>query len=93
VTLRVRVRPEAELDLLLAAGWYESQRPDLGAAFIEELSRVLASLADNSALYAELFDGVRRAFARRFPYAVYFKVNGDEAVVISVLHMRRERAF
>jgi toxin ParE1/3/4 len=92
VTWRVRVRPEAELDLVVAAGWYESQRPELGAEFIEELSLLVASLADNALLYAEHFEGVRRVFARRFPYVVSYRIFADEVVVFSVLHMRRQRA-
>jgi hypothetical protein len=35
VTWRVRDRPEAELDLLVAAGWYEAQRQGLGTEVIE----------------------------------------------------------
>lgn len=92
MTWRVRVRPEAELDLLVAAGWYEAQRPGLGAEFIEELSLVVASLAENALLYADLFEGVRRVFARRFPYAVSFQIVDGEVIVISILHMHRQRA-
>ena len=44
MTRRVRVRPEAELDLLFAAGWYEAQRLGLGAEFIWEPSGLIASL-------------------------------------------------
>jgi plasmid stabilization system protein ParE len=91
VTWRVRVRPEAELDLLVAAGWYEAQRQGLGAEFIEELSLLVTSLADNAMVYTELIDGVRRAFAHRFPFAVSFQIVDDEVVVISILHMRRQR--
>lgn len=89
----VRVRPEAELDLVLAAGWYEAQRPGLGAQFIGELAMRIASLADNALLYPERFEGVRRMFIRRFPYAVYFRIIEDEVVVLSVLHARRLRPF
>ena len=92
MTSRVRVRPEAELDLVIAAGWYEAQRRGLGAELIDELSRVIASLADNALLYAEQFNGVRRLFARRFPYAVYYRIIGDDVVVLSILHARRQRA-
>ena len=89
MTWRVRVRPEAELDLLFAAGWYEAQRQGLGAEFIEELSGLIASLAENALLYAEIFEGVRRMFAHRFPFVVTYQVMADEVVVISILHMRR----
>lgn len=87
----VRVRPEAELDLLFAAGWYDAHRPGLGAEFIAEMSVLLASLASNAQLYGEVFDGVRRVIGRRFPYAVTYLIREDEVVVLSVLHMRRHR--
>ncbi len=93
MTWRVRVRPEAELDLVLAAGWYEAQRQGLGAEVIEELSLLATSLAATALLYAELVGGVRRVFARRVPYAMYYRILSDEVVVISVLHVRRQRAL
>jgi hypothetical protein len=36
MTQPVRVRPEAEQDLLEAAFWYEEQRPGLGHQFLDE---------------------------------------------------------
>jgi plasmid stabilization system protein ParE len=63
----IRVRPRAELDLLLAARWYETQHPTLGAQFIDEIELLIESLASNALLYPERFSGVRRAFSHRFP--------------------------
>lgn len=86
---RVGVRPEAELDVAIAAGWYEAQRPGLGAEFIDEISRTVATLADNPLRYREVMEGVRRVLARRFPYAIAYRVEGDEVIVMSILHMSR----
>ena len=91
MTWTVRVRPEAELDLLVAAGWYSAQRPGLGAEFLDELDALVTSLAENALLYAQIFDGVRRALARRFPFAVTYQIVDSDVVVLSVLHMRRRR--
>ena len=88
---QVRVRPEAELDLVIAASWYEAQRRGLSAEFLAELSLLIASLADNALLYAEQFGGVRRVFARRFPYAVYYRIIDEDVVVLSIMHARRRR--
>ena len=59
--------------------------------FLEEMSELTASLAINARIYAEVFDGVRRVIARRFPYAVAYQIVDDEVVVLSVLHLRRNR--
>jgi plasmid stabilization system protein ParE len=32
---------------------------------------------------------IRRVRLRRFPYAIYFRVSGDEVVVLAVMHGRR----
>jgi plasmid stabilization system protein ParE len=42
--------------------------------------------------YQDLRLGIRRALLRRFPYAVYFAVDGDVVVVIAVLHASRDPA-
>jgi len=77
--------------MLLAARWYESQRKGLGAEFIDEVGRLLASLAQNALLYPERDDGFRRIYARRFPYVVSYRVQRECVVILSVLHMRRDR--
>jgi hypothetical protein len=38
---RLVVRPEAQLDAEEAAFWYDSQQPDLGDQFIQELDELL----------------------------------------------------
>ena len=91
MTWQVQVRPEAELDTLLAARWYEGQRTGLGSKFIEEIGRLVVSLSDNALLYPRRSSGLRRAASRRFPYAVYFRLEGSVVVVVSVLHMRRDQ--
>lgn len=91
MTWRVRVRPEAELDLVIAAGWYEARRNGLGVEFLDELESLIASLANHALLYAERLEGIRRVFARRFPYAVFYQVLDEDVVVLSIMHVRRQR--
>ncbi|MBK6674266.1 MAG: type II toxin-antitoxin system RelE/ParE family toxin [Proteobacteria bacterium] len=87
----VRVRPEAELDALRASRWYEKQRPGLGGRFLVEIGRLAVSLSTNALLYRQSMDGLRCAPTRRFPYAVYFRIQQGCVVIVSVLHMRRNR--
>ncbi len=88
----VRVRPEAELDVVIAATWYETRRVGLGREFAVEISRAFASLTDNPLRNPESSDGVRRMVTRRFPYSVAYRVDGEGVMIVSVLHMSRERA-
>jgi plasmid stabilization system protein ParE len=85
----VLVRPQAEVDMLAAASWYEAQRPGLGADFLDEITLLAHSLTDNALICAEVTEGVRRAPVRRFPYVLSYLVMESAVVVLSVLHMRR----
>jgi len=84
------LRPEAEVDLVHARGWYERQRAGLGMAFLLCVEEVLERIDRTPEFYAVVYRDVRRAFTRRFPYAVYYRIEGYEVVVLGILHTRRD---
>jgi plasmid stabilization system protein ParE len=47
---------------------------------------------DGALKYVELRSGIRRALTKRFPYAIYFSVEGTVIVVLAVLHAARNPA-
>ncbi len=75
------IRPEAEADLVNAREWYERQREGLGAQFLLCVEEVLERIGRTPEMYAVVYHDVRRAFTRRFPYAVYYRVD-DHAMVV-----------
>lgn len=83
------VRPLARLDMLDAVVWYEEQRAGLGQELADELSFAIDRAAREPLLYAEIGGSVRRVLVRRFPYGVFFHLEGDQIVVIAVAHVRR----
>lgn len=85
----VRLRPEAEQDLLEAALWYEANEPGLGGQFLDQVQATLAALADQPAAYAVGHNSVRRALVRRFPFGVFYMIEDDGALVIAILHGSR----
>jgi toxin ParE1/3/4 len=87
---RVRLRPEAELDAVGAASWYEEKRAGLGHAFLAALDEALQRVGSSPQHFPQLQDGVRRARLRRFPYGVYFVLEPERSVVIAVLHLHRD---
>lgn len=90
MSLPIRLRPEAEDDLLSARDWYDQQRRGLGAEFSETVEERFAEIAERPKLYATVLRDVRRAKLRRFPYVVYYRVLADHVEVIAVLHGRRD---
>ena len=89
MTPRLVFRPQAELELLDARGWYEEQRPSLGGTFAAAVDTALAGIVRNPLAYPRVHGETRRALVQRFRYAVYVRVIGDELVVLAVMHGRR----
>jgi len=89
VIVSVQLREEAERDIEEAANWYEQQREGLGYEFLDELSAAFDAVSERPDMYPVVHRGVHRALIGRFPFGVFYRVAGETAVVIAVLHARR----
>jgi len=89
---RLVAEPRVDLDVAAAYQWYENEEPGLGLAFLDQLLATYDRIATGPLQYQDLRTGIRRALLRRFPYAVYFAVEGDFVVVLAILHVSRDPA-
>lgn len=91
MTRRLIVRPEAEADITNAAVWYESHEPNLGIEFISEVRAAIQKALNDPHAFPRLRAApeVRRVFARRFPYRVFYILRTDALVVFAVIHAAR----
>ena len=89
MTLPVRVRRRAELDVDEAYAWYESRTEGLGEAFLRATEACLARIARHPEAHVVAQGRVRRARLRRFPYGVYYTIREDFVDVLAVYHGRR----
>ena len=62
----------------------------VGAAFLLCVEEVIERIGRTPEMYAVVYQDIRRALTRRFPYALYYRVEGNEVVVVGVLHTRRD---
>jgi toxin ParE1/3/4 len=87
---RLVAQPRADLDVVAAYQWYESERAGLGMEFLDQLSAAYDRIAEDPLRYQDLESGIRRVLLRRFPYAVCFAIESDLVVVLAVLHVSRD---
>ena len=92
--MRVVVRRETERDLIAAAQYYESCRPGLGAAFLDEAERAFTDLAQFPARWRMGRAAVRRDLLARFPNGFFYweKRAGEELEILSVSPASATRA-
>jgi len=89
---RIVAEPAVDADIEAAFQWYESEEPGLGFEFVDELRHAYRRILNGPFKYQDLQFGIRRAITRRFPYAIYFSVEGEAIVVLAVLHTARDPA-
>jgi len=85
----VEFHPEAETELFEVARYYEEQAPGLGEEFLAEIERVFTVLKAHPEIGTPAESGTRRAFTRRFPYAVVYLPESSRIVVVAVAHFHR----
>ena len=87
---RLRLTPEAELDLDEAFSWYQAHAPELAIDFLGAVDTCIASIHRHAEAYPLVDPTMRRALLRRFPYAVFYEVGPLEIVVYAVFHGARD---
>ena len=81
--------PAAEADVEEAFQWYEAQRQGLGGAFRHALDIAVAALESNTEAYPVVHRDTRRVLLPRFPYGLYYRVVGENVVVVGCIHAKR----
>lgn len=87
--MRVLVLEEAKQDLLDGARFYDSQQAGLGDYFFDTLCSDIESLHLFAGIHPKHW-GSHRVLSKRFPYAIYYEMNGDVAIVHAVLDCRQD---
>ena len=90
MALPVVYRDAARQDIVAAARQYEGHRRGLGAAFVSEVARIEAHIADAPGLYQSVEGEVRRAVMRRFPFGVFYIEEAARIVVLACLDLRQD---
>ena len=90
--MRIRVLAEAQEDLIAGYHFYEGQSAGLGSYFRESLLDDVDLLAKNAGIHAQVF-GYHRSLSKRFPFAIYYRVEADVVRVRAILDCRRNPSW
>jgi hypothetical protein len=90
--MNVRVLEDALVDLADGYRFYEKQSSGLGVYFLDSLWSDIDSLAFFGGIHPLIFE-CHRLLSKRFPFAVFYRVEGTEVQVRAVLDCRRNPAW
>ncbi len=87
------IHPAAEADAESARAWYEDESPTAAARFMAEFNRVADSIFEHPDRWPQAEPGTRRALLRKFPFAIYYIVDPDMVMILSVAHHKRRPGY
>jgi plasmid stabilization system protein ParE len=91
--LRIRILASATEDLLDGYHFYEKQAEGVGRYFLDSLYSDIDSLTASAGIHPIHFGGYHRLLAKKFPFAIYYRVEDDTAFVYAVLDCRKNPAW
>ncbi len=86
--MKIRILESATSDLESGYHFYEKQMPGLGDYFLSSLFSDIDSLYLFSGIHPVIF-GFHRMLSKRFPYAIYYRIEQETVVVFAVLDCRQ----
>jgi hypothetical protein len=87
--MTVVVLEDAAADIKSGRHFYESREPGIGDYFIEAILSDLSSLVLYAGIHSIHF-GFHRMLSKRFPFGIYYEIEGETAYVYAVLDMRSD---
>ena len=90
--MKIQILDKALGDLIHGFQFHEAREPDLGGYFLDYLFADIDSLLIYAGIHPLVFTH-HRCLSKRFPFAIYYDVNGDIARVQAVLDCRRNPSW
>jgi plasmid stabilization system protein ParE len=88
--VNVGLTPEAESDLADVQRWYRQRRAPVAHRFVLAVTAALDLVGRYPEGQPILYRTARRALVPRFPYALVYYLDADDAVVFGCFHTARD---
>jgi plasmid stabilization system protein ParE len=89
----VRFLHPAELEMLDAARYYELQAPGLGEDFLNKIEQAVKDISEDPEKWPIIHIQIRRRLIHRFPYALLYRIDPDEVLIIATMHLHRHPEY
>jgi plasmid stabilization system protein ParE len=87
--MKIRILSLAIQDIESGQHFYEKQQENLGVYFLDSLFSDIDALLLYAGVHQQFF-GYYRSLSKRFPCAIYYKLNGEVVEVWRVLDCRQK---
>jgi plasmid stabilization system protein ParE len=91
--MKLEFHPDAEMELIEAASYYEARVAGLGERLGREVRRTTALLLEHPEVGSKIEPDLRRFALDRFPYTIIYSVSRDVLYVLAVAHQSRRPGY
>lgn len=85
--MRVKLKEEAQEDLLAGSNFYRERNPSTGDYFLHSVQADIEELAWQGGIHATA-NGYHLKRAHRFPFGIYYVIDNGVVEVVAVLDLR-----
>ncbi len=87
---------QVDEDIEIAKLWYYEQNPDtdLEERFADSIKEAIVKLQKNPFIYYPIFENIRVAHPKFFPYGIHFIINEvkKEILIVAILHNKEDKS-
>jgi toxin ParE1/3/4 len=92
MAIRIKVSAEARDEMLEAAAWYNGREGGLGMKFLAACDKAFEEISIDPRRHLHVGDGFHRYLMPKFPFAVFYEIQGDALIIAGVVHGARNPA-
>jgi plasmid stabilization system protein ParE len=81
--------PDVAVDIRDAFEWYQKVSTGLGHEFLRMFFANTGELQWNPEINRKVFEDFRRRLMNRFPYVVYYRLEGARIIIYGIFHCAR----
>ena len=91
--MNIQILDQAELDLIKGHHFYEDQESGLGDYFLASWYSDIESLRLYAGIHLKPYANYHRLLSKRFPFALYYRVEANTTFIYAVVDCRRDPAW
>lgn len=91
--MKIKILGSASQDLVDGYWFYENQAEGIGRYFLDTLYSDIDSLVLHAGIHSIHFEKFHRLLSKRFPFAIYYRVENETILIYSILDCRRDPAW
>jgi hypothetical protein len=86
---RIKLSAEASDEMIEAAAWYDGREPGLGREFLVGCDKAFEHILADPRRHPQVGNGFHRYLLPKFPFAVFYEVEGGCLIIAGVIHGAR----